>query len=340
MKSLNFMYPEARKVEIWEQDVAPMGENDVLCQAETSLMSVGTEIICLRGIFDPGTNWYDWVKYPFTPGYSMVAKILETGKNVTKFKAGDRVFVPAKHHQYFVASEDRLDPIPEEISSEEAAWTEIGRITSNGIRKLQVQMGDFVVMIGAGIIGQMAMQFAKVCGATRIVCIDTDPLNFRLAKAKELVATDTLRMTAAEATDIIREMTEGRMADVVIDATGHPETLAQACPLTRKFGKLLILGDCPTPSKQPLGPGVISNFLNLYGVHSSTLADTYNWFYPYTPHTSRKIIHDLMLQGRLNVKDLITRRADPREAPEIYMGMVDGVRPELGVIYDWTKLYQ
>ena len=49
------------------------GEGEVRCRADVSLISTGTEGACLRGVFDPGTNWADWVRYPFRPGYSMAA---------------------------------------------------------------------------------------------------------------------------------------------------------------------------------------------------------------------------------------------------------------------------
>lgn len=80
---------------------AVLGEKEILCAAICSLISTGTELQCLRGVFDPDTNWSSWVQYPFHPGYSMVAEMTEVGAAVRNFKKGDRLFVENPHTQFF-----------------------------------------------------------------------------------------------------------------------------------------------------------------------------------------------------------------------------------------------
>src|SRR5947199_4908001 len=97
------VFPERQKVEVREERPSPPGPEEVLCEAQKSLISIGTELHCLRGEFDPGTNWADWVKYPFRPGYSMVGRVVAVGSGVKDIKDGDRVASYGVHQQYYKA---------------------------------------------------------------------------------------------------------------------------------------------------------------------------------------------------------------------------------------------
>jgi hypothetical protein len=68
MYSWNVVFTAKEKAEVIREPVEPVGDDEVLCKTVKSLISIGTESTCLRGVFDPGTNWNDWVKYPFHPG--------------------------------------------------------------------------------------------------------------------------------------------------------------------------------------------------------------------------------------------------------------------------------
>src|SRR5688500_4423694 len=101
MKSLNIIFPEKNRIEVREETVTPPEPGEILCQAEKSLISIGTESYCLQGVFDPGTNWADWVKFPWYPGYSMAAQVLAVGEGVTGLKEGDLISAWANHQQRF-----------------------------------------------------------------------------------------------------------------------------------------------------------------------------------------------------------------------------------------------
>ena len=63
----------------------------MLIQTRASLVSPGTELRCLEGHFDKGTNWSSWVQYPFKPGNTLAGTVVKPGKGVTQFQPGDRV---------------------------------------------------------------------------------------------------------------------------------------------------------------------------------------------------------------------------------------------------------
>ena len=107
MKSIYVVFPEAGCVALGEEQVPAPGPKEILCQASASLISTGTELNCLAGRFDPGTNWASMVRYPFRPGYSMVARVIATGKDVAGIKEGDRIHSRTPHQQYFTLPAER-----------------------------------------------------------------------------------------------------------------------------------------------------------------------------------------------------------------------------------------
>lgn len=122
METVSIVFSEKQKVEVRKYSFdAVLGENEILCAAICSLISTGTELQCLRGVFDPDTNWSSWVQYPFHPGYSMVAEVTQVGAAVRNFKKGDRVFVENPHTQFFKTQAEHAVLLPKEVSANKAS---------------------------------------------------------------------------------------------------------------------------------------------------------------------------------------------------------------------------
>jgi 2-desacetyl-2-hydroxyethyl bacteriochlorophyllide A dehydrogenase len=336
VKSKNILFPQKEKVEIQEQEVNAPESGELLCAAEKSLISTGTETRCLLGIFDPETNWNEWVQYPFHPGYSMAGMVLETGPGVQGFKPGDRVWANGvPHHQFFNANLEQCLKLPEGISEEDGAWSNLACTTQLGIRRAELRLGETVGVVGLGILGQLVVQYLRAHGARRIICVDTFPKRLEMAKAHG--ATDTLNMDAQSARKPIEEITGGRMLDVVFDITGHPAVLAPASQLLRKMGRLVLLGDATTPSKQFLGPRILSNSLSILGIHASMAPESSSPFNPWTFHEMAGLFYDYLLQGRMKVSDLVTDRENPFDAPKVYDRLLKDRSQAMGVIFDWKR---
>ena len=80
MKSRNIVFPCRAEVEVREEEIGVPGPGEVQCQAVLSLVSPGTEGACLRGVYDPGTYWEEYIQYPFHPGYSVAARVVGSAK--------------------------------------------------------------------------------------------------------------------------------------------------------------------------------------------------------------------------------------------------------------------
>jgi 2-desacetyl-2-hydroxyethyl bacteriochlorophyllide A dehydrogenase len=336
MQSRYIVFPEKQKIVVEMEEVAPPAPDQILCRAEKSLVSIGTESFCLRGIFDAGTNWADWVKYPFRPGYSMSARVVAVGDNIKTFRVGERIATWVPHQQYFSIPEIETYKIPDGVSDEEATWAILATTTQLAARRAQLQLGETVGLVGLGILGQLVTQYIYIAGARRIIAID--PVPMRLDMARTHGATHTLAMDAAQARAEIENITDGKMLDVVFDITGHPAALAQCLQLLRPMGRLILLGDSPTPTQQHLGPGVVSNSLSILGIHAYARPMRGDAFTPWGAHEIVELFFDYLLQKRMRVDDLITHRVSPQQAPEIYTQLQRDRSSALGIIFDWTTI--
>jgi 2-desacetyl-2-hydroxyethyl bacteriochlorophyllide A dehydrogenase len=336
VKSVNIVFPGPNQVETREEPVAAPGPGELLCEAEASLISTGTETHCLRGVFDPGTNWADWVRYPFYPGYSMSARVAAIGEGVQGFQVGDRIAAPAPHRQRFSLASGLAIRAPQGIDADTACWMLLSVTTQLGVRRAALELGESVGVIGLGLLGQLVVQYLSVSGARRIVAIDT--LQSRLDLARAHGATHTLALDAASAREPIQALTGGQMLDVVFEITGHPAVLAPAIQLVRKLGRVVLLGDTPTPSQQMLGPGVVSNSVAILGIHGSQTPATATEYSQWTREAIASLFFDYVLQERMRVNDLITHRFSPLEAAHVYHMLLTDRASLMGVVFDWSRL--
>ncbi len=336
MRSCYVCFPEANRAELREEEITPPGAGEILCQAEKSLISSGTETHCLRGIFDPGTNWAGWVKYPFRAGYSMGARVIGLGKEVTGFREGDRVSSWTAHQQFFKARAEQLYTIPDALTSEEATWGTIAVTTQLAVRRAELQLGETVGVVGLGVLGQLVTQYLLVNGARRVIAIDPAPVRADMARAHG--AALALPMEAQAARAEVERITAGRMLDAVWDVTGYPSALAQCVQLVRRLGRVILVGDTPIPTQQPLGPGVVSGSISILGVHGAVSAPSYTEWTPWPRREMTELFFDYLVQGRMRVKDMVTHCHSPAEAPRVYEGLVRDRSAMVGVIFDWGRL--
>jgi 2-desacetyl-2-hydroxyethyl bacteriochlorophyllide A dehydrogenase len=334
MESLNIIFTGKEQVELQRAAVAEPGAGQVRVRATKSLISSGTECICYARLFEAGTHWDRWVQYPFSTGYNHVGIVEQVGADVTGLKPGDRVASRSQHRQYVCADAARFLPVPEGVSDEEAAWFGMACIAQNGVRRAEHELGDTVVVIGLGLLGQLVVQYTRLLGARDVIGVDTaEP---RLAMASGGGATFALRRTAGEAKETVEQITSGRLADVVYDVTGHQAVFAPALGLARRFGKLILLGDTGTPSEQRLTGDVITRGLRIIGAHDNNPprveSDHAYWTHP----NMARLFFTYVQRGQMRLRELITHRYAPSQAPEAYATLLRDRSAAMGVVFDWT----
>jgi 2-desacetyl-2-hydroxyethyl bacteriochlorophyllide A dehydrogenase len=337
MKSLAVIFPGPEQCELREEDIADPGPGEVTVRTLVSLISTGTEMWCYRGQFDAETTWAGWVKHPFHAGYSNVAEVVATGEGVEKLATGDRVFSLSPHQQFVTLAADapHVVKLPEYADDEDATWSALAMITQTGVRRVEHIMGDRAVVIGAGPLGQLVTQYLRVIGCLEILVIDT--VQQRLEMTLAHGATHAFCGSAADAGEFVAEHTEGRLADAVYDVTGHHAVLPMGLKLARQFGKLLLIGDTPHPSRQHLTQDVLARQVTVIGTHNAKLPPEQrgeDW-----PLTRQVLLFlEYVRRGQMRVCDLVTHRFSPGEAPEVYTHLQAHREDTMGVIYDWRNM--
>ncbi len=336
MQSRTIVFTGKDQVELYKEPVREPGPGEVLMKANKTLISTGTEGICLSRLFAPGSHWDQWVKYPFYPGYSMVGQIGAVGHDVEGVREGDRFALRKPHKEYVTVPVGELYPVPAQLSDEEASWFGLATIVQNGVRRAEHKLGESVVVIGLGLLGQLVVQYVRLSGARQIIAVDTSEPRLRMAR--EHGATVTLAMSAEDAREQILALTDGAGADVVYDVTGVARVFSSALTLLRRFGRLVLLGDTGTPAEQYLTGDVVTKGLTIIGAHDSNPPEASTDHAYWSKQRMVELFFTYLLRGDMRVSDLITYRYSPVDAPELYRIMREERATAMGALFDWTQL--
>jgi 2-desacetyl-2-hydroxyethyl bacteriochlorophyllide A dehydrogenase len=334
--SLNILFRGKEQAELVREPLPPVGKKDVLARATWTLISTGTETIGYGCRFDPGTHWANYVRHPFHPGYSYVGVVEEVGPEVQGFQPGDRVYSMHEHRQFVVADESTFGIVPPGVSDRDAGWHALSGVVQNGIRRAVHELGDDVAIIGLGLLGQLTNQFVHLLGPRKLIVID--PVKSRLETAKAHGATDLLTMGVDESLEHIKKLTDGRLLDVVYDITGNDRVFAGAQKLLRRFGKLVLIGDAGSPSKQYLSSETITRSLQIIGSHGKNTPPTDTDWGHWTRPNMAALLFQYLIDGRMRLEDLNTHVFSPADAQQVYQKLLNHREGTMGCHFDWSKI--
>jgi len=312
------------KVQVEKFPIREPAADEVLIETVSSLISAGTEL---------GSQ--ETADRDFYPGYSNAGRIVGLGENVKEFSVGDRVLSLGIHatHVTVPATPWSVLPIPENVSFDRATFSVLGSVSLNGVRKAKIELGEFVAISGMGLVGQLALQLASETGCEALIV--TDLYDFRLKIAKELGATHTYSDVADLQTGV-KELTDGRGLDVIIEASGYPETILTAFDLARVGGRIVVLGSIWHRRIEVDFMNFQLKDLTLMGAHQPRCPTAATMYFPWTQQYNRRQILRMISDGRLNVQRLITHKLPFTEISEAYRLLREEREKTLGVVLDWT----
>ena len=240
----------------------------VLIQTSRSLVSLGTERMLVEfgkaNLIDKARQQPDKLKQvldkiktdglqptleavfnklgqPLPLGYCNVGKVVAVGKGVTEFVIGDRVASNGHHAEYVCVPKNLVAKIPDNVTDEEATFTVIGSIGLQGVRLLNPQLGETIVVTGLGLIGLIVAQLLLANGC-KVIGIDFDQQKVDMAAGKGITAINPSK--GVDPIKFVEEQTNGIGADgVIITASSKSDDIIhQACEMSRKRGRIILVG--------------------------------------------------------------------------------------------------
>jgi predicted dehydrogenase len=354
-------------------DVAPLRApaGGILVQTSASLISAGTErtIIDLakKSLIEKARERPDLVKKviekakregalaafdavrakldsPIPLGYSLAGVVEEVGQGARGFARGDRVACAgagyANHAETNAVPQNLAVRIPDEVSDEEAAFVTVGAIALHGARLVRPELGGVVVVIGLGLIGQLAVSLLSAHGCD-VIGIDTDRSKVKLALSRGARAGGV--PAEDDCAELVRGASGGIGADAVVIAASSPtnEPLVLAGEVARDRAIISVVGLVPleVPRKtfyekelsvvvsRSYGPGRYDSAYEERG-HDYPVG-----YVRWTERRNLEAVLGAIARKRLDVAGLITHRFTFENAMDAY-ALISGERrePHLGVL--------
>lgn len=191
--------------------------------------------------------------YPRHLGHEVSGTVVAAGPQVQALVEGDRVGVWVTTHGYadYVAVPETHCRTVGAVALDTALLEPLG-CAVNAVERADVRLGDDVVVVGAGFMGNLVQQLVALRGPARVVVADTRA--DALARAATLGADRTVDVTQESLRDAVAERTDGRGADVTFECTGTQRALDGLGDVTRMSGRLVLVGFHQGPPREiPLG---------------------------------------------------------------------------------------
>ena len=281
-------------------------------------------------------------------GYSAAGTVIEVGNDVSNFHVGARVACAgvgyASHAEVLSVPKNLCVRLPDEVSFDAAAFGTLGAIAMQGVRLAELTLGESVVVIGLGLIGQVTAQLLKANGC-RVFGIDLDSNKIELAKR---FGADAGCAPDDDAKRHVMEWSRGRGADAVLitAATSSNAPVELAGEISRQKGRVIAVGAVGLNiPRQPYynrelafkismsyGPGRYDPEYEERG-HDYPIG-----YVRWTEGRNLEAFLDLLAEGRVNVEGLITHRFKLDAAEQAYQLIAgESSEPYLGVVLQYAS---
>jgi 2-desacetyl-2-hydroxyethyl bacteriochlorophyllide A dehydrogenase len=304
---------EARLVSAVPLPAPARGE--VVVRADWTVVSPGTEAAQLNGL--PNAR----VSFPYTPGYSGVGIVVDTGSGV-RLKVGQMVCGALPHSRLSVVKAGDLSVVPEGVDPFEAAFATAALIALRAIQRCEATPTTTVALVGQGLIGQLLLQILKGRGVGECTVITRTATRHALSLAS---GADRCLCIGDE------EQVKAVNADLVIDVSPDPDGISQALHLAAEGGRIVLLG-----SSRGCCPGVdlsevLSRRVTIEGAHARlgllTTAERDDLM---------AVFYEDIRQGAICSQRLEPQKLSCVEASSFYRDLSRGRFAGVAVGFDWS----
>lgn len=299
---------------------AQPGPGEMLVETLATIVSPGTEravYLRLPNVSEP---------YPHVPGYSQAGRVIAAGHGAA-FQVGETVATRGAHASLYLCPAGHALGVPLGVSPAHAALTSIAFIAMQAVRKAGIEPGERVLVLGAGLIGQLSAQLAALAGGDVTVA----------ARGRE-------RLAIVEQCGMARALTITKVADldgveaaIVIDATGHPDGAPAALRAAAPGARVILVGSPRGVTRGLDVQALMHKQVSLLGAHTNSVPASDQSPRAWTFHRETEAFLRLVELGRLNLEPLFSRRASPDEAPAVYAELARPGDTAVAVLFDWTR---
>ena len=337
MLAKNVVIHGIKDVSVFEQEVNTENLKPHECLIETyvSLISAGTELSRFFGLKKGAT-------YPVNPGYCSVGKILKKGEKVYQAEEGDIVLFSGPHSSHQIYDYTRSDggvlyKLNKETTPEDGAFLMMCWIAMNGILPVDLKLGDTCIVMGLGTLGLILSILYNQMGAK---VISVDPMGQRCALAKDMGIKHVVDCAPANQVEEIMTLTDGKGADIVVDASGSSICVETCIKVAAKYGQVILLGSPRTDYTTNVTPT-----FNAIHTKMLTVIGAFNRRYPYEEKEgsrlyvtrSMKYMEGLLSKKVIDTKKFISHVIKPtaEDLTFAYDGLMNNKNTFTGVIIDW-----
>jgi 2-desacetyl-2-hydroxyethyl bacteriochlorophyllide A dehydrogenase len=325
-------FPEARRAELRDETLDDPAVDELLVRSICSLVSAGSELNVYRGqavseeeVGLPTTR--GTFPFPIKFGYQVVGRVELAGAD-TGYANGDIVFCQHPHQDLFVVPSSLTYPVPQGVAPQTAALANLCNVALNCHLDVPVRFGDCCAVSGLGVIGTFAAQLARRTAGSLILI---DPLPGRRALAAAVGAEAVV--APEDAVAAIEELSQGRGADVYIEASGAPAALQTGLRGTGVEGTIAVIsyyGDRSaslvlSPEFHLRRQRIVSSMVRIVGSGLQPRWDK-----------ARRMATAMRLVGELDGEALITHRLPFADAPSAYAMIAERPDETLGFLLEYA----
>lgn len=337
MKTRRIIQVEPGRAELQEAELDEGLEPlQALVKTEYSVISAGTEGAGFTGLIKEMSSGSR--HYPRQVGACNLGEVVAVGSEVTACVPGDRVLSFSPHASLVKAKTAHLaQPVPKDADGQKLVLARMAGISFSAVNSSTLHVGDTVLVIGMGLVGNLAAQLFQIAGAEVMAA---DLSDFRLEKARACGIRHTINSAKSDFKTVVMDRTGGKGAHVVVEAVGHSELVRDAVMLTRPQGQVILLGSPRARASFDVTPMLLrihADAIRLIG------SNEWNWPMCETQRVRsmaenyRHTVSQIM-DGRLNVAPLITDVLSPTHCQLAYEKLTQQKDACLGVVFDWNQL--
>ena len=332
-ENVEISFVEPGRAKLQRIPIVEPQSGEVVVKNKYTLLSAGTEKANL--LSSPNTLQ----EFPKNVGYSGVGEVVSIQEKDANIHVGDRVFVAyGGHKRYSTVKKKNIYKIPEGVLLEDAVFTKLASYPLFGLRRVGMEMGETVAVVGLGVLGLLGIQLAKIGGARTVIAVGHREIH--LDRAVECGADLAVWSGDEGVVERIKDKCNFMGScgvDIVIDTSGNQDELLLALEYVAKRGRISITG-CNRISDKPIDiyKYIHRKGLSIIGNHELARLQNASCAGNWTTEKDYMVIMEYIRKGCLCPSIIRSGIYPATMCENIYKDLIDEKKDfPIGILFDW-----